>query len=68
MGINIGNGNKIKNTTIAENNVVVAREQKKNWAARHPMIAGVVIAVIAGFFLSFSFWDKIKNFIETLGK
>ena len=68
MGIKIGNDNKIKDSTIAENSVVVTTGQKKNWAERHPIVIGLIIALVSGFILSFSFWDKIKNFIEAWGK
>ena len=68
MGIHIGNNNKIKNATIAENSKVVPKEQSKSFAERHPILTGVIIAIISGFILSLSFWEKIKTLIEGQGK
>ena len=54
---NIGNGNKISNTN---------NEEKKGFVSRHPIIVSVLISLIVGFILMFSFWKKIINWIEGL--
>ena len=84
MSIRIGNGNKIKKTTISSNNesgdsvigdqneikksaigvnLTDSETQGRSWVQRHPIITGIIIAVIAGVIvgviLKFGFWDKI---------
>lgn len=66
MSISIGDNNTIKNSVIAENCSDKVIADKKNFFQKHPIICGVFIAVIAGFILTFSFWDKIKVFFEGL--
>ena len=69
MSVTIGNNNKIKNTIIADNcsNKEITDNQK-SFLQKHPIICGIFIAVIAGFILTFSFWDKIRLFFEGLFK
>lgn len=62
MGVNIGNNNKIKDSIIAEN--VHGEEKKKNWFERHPLLSSLIITVIAGVILLFSFWEDLVNWIE----
>ncbi len=64
MGIQIGNNNKINNSTIAENINKNKQSSKKSWYEKHPMIGGIIISVIAGIILLFSFWEKIVQLIE----
>ena len=52
-----GNGNKISNTN---------NEEKKGFVSRHPIIVSVLISLIVGFILMFSFWKEIINWIEGL--
>ncbi len=66
MSINIGNNNKIKDSIIAENTSITEDKLEQNSAHKHPIITGIFIAVVAGFILTFSFWDKIKTFVEEL--
>lgn len=66
MSIRIGNNNKIKDSIIAENNSVARESSKQNFVQKHPIIIGIFIAVVAGFILTFSFWEKIKIFLEGL--
>ena len=37
---------------------------KKTFWEKHPLLLGVIGAVIAGVILTFSFWGKIVAFIE----
>ena len=50
MGIQIGNGNKIKNSNIAENiNGVPVTDEKKRFYDKHPWIAGIIISSVVAF-------------------
>ncbi len=65
MGIQIGNGNKIKNSNIAENiNEVPVTDEKKRFYDKHPWIAGIIISSVVAFIFLFSFWDNIIALIE----
>lgn len=66
MSIIIGNNNNIRNSTIAENTSGEVFPKKKNILQKHPIASGIFISVIAGFILMFSFWEKIRAFIEGL--
>lgn len=61
--INIGDGNKIKGTTIGGKHID-GSEKRKTFYENHPIIVGVLISVIAGVVLMFSFWEKVIEFIE----
>ena len=63
QSINIGDGNTIKDSTIA-NKVVNTSENKKSCYDKHPVICGFLISLVAGIVLLFSFWSKIIEFIE----
>lgn len=63
QSINIGDGNTIKDSTIA-NKVVNTSENKKTFYDKHPVICGFLISLVAGIVLLFSFWSKIIEFIE----
>ena len=66
MSITIGNQNWIKNSVVAENCSDGIIPKKKNFFQNHPFLIGILISVIAGFILMFSFWEKIRLFIEGL--
>ena len=63
QSVKIGNGNKICDSTIASL-VQEAASPKKTFWEKHPILTGVIGAVIAGAILMFSFWGKIVAFIE----
>lgn len=64
MGINIGNNNKIKNSNIAENMTTSPTDEKKGVFNKHPWLCGILVSIIAGLILMFSFWDNIITYIE----
>ena len=64
MGIKIGNNNKISKSTIAESVSGNIEPPKKSWYEKHPVIGGIIISLVAGFILLFSFWKKIGQLIE----
>ncbi len=64
MSIEIGDNNIIKNSTIANTVNGVTESKKKNWCEKHPIISGIIVSVIAGVILLFSFWADIVKFIE----
>lgn len=68
MGIKIGDGNKIQNSTISENvnSGTEIKSNNKNWFERHPFLVSVLASIIGGFIMLFRFWDKIVLFIENL--
>lgn len=63
QSVKIGNGNTICDSTIASL-VQEAVSPKKTFWGKHPLLLGVIGAVIAGVILTFSFWGKIVAFIE----
>lgn len=65
QSLTIGNGNKIKGSTVAgkiENNT----PEKKSLFADHPVLSAVIAGVIVAFIMMFSFWDKLVSWIEGL--
>lgn len=65
MSVNIGNGNKINNSTIAEHITNSESPKKKEgFFNRHPVISSFLISLAAGIVLLFSFWDNIVKWIE----
>jgi hypothetical protein len=66
MSINIGDHNKIKNSTIQEINGDVLKESKKNFAERHPVLISVAVSITVGFLMLFHFWQDIVTWIEGL--
>ena len=64
MGIKIGNKNKISKSTIAESVSGNIEPSKKSWYEKHPVIGGIIISLVAGLILLFSFWEKIVQLIE----
>ena len=64
MGIQIGDGNKIKNTIIAEKIEVSPTMKNKRFCDRHPWVFSFLISLLVGIFLMFSGWDNIITWIE----
>lgn len=66
--IKIGDNNKIANSTIAGKIEKPAynNEDKKSFAERHPVLLSLLISLLAGFILLFSFWKHIIDWIEGL--
>ena len=64
MGIKISDNNKINKSTIAETVKGNIEPQKKSWYEKHPVIGGIIISVVAGVILLFSFWNDIVQFVE----
>lgn len=63
--VQIGDGNRIKNSTIG-NSVQNQKEDHHSFFRDHPVLTGIVTAVIAGALLMFSFWQDIVKWIEGL--
>lgn len=64
QSVKIGDGNKICDSTIASLVQGGVASPKKTFWEKHPILTGVIGAVIAGAILMFSFWEKIVAFIE----
>ena len=64
MSIRIGDNNKINNSTIADTVNGDKQPAKKSWYEKHPIIGGIIVSVIAGCILLFSFWERIVQLIE----
>lgn len=64
MGIKIGDGNKIKNSNIAEIIEGNLTNEKKKFYDRHPWICGIFISFVVGLVLLFSFWGNVIAWIE----
>lgn len=69
QSVRIGDNNNISNTNIVggignqqENNP----SSKKKFSERHPIFISVILSLITGFILLFSFWQDIVNWIEGL--
>lgn len=69
QSVQIGDHNKIKNSNIAgrmqsqpDNNT----SAKKKFSERHPILLSVIVGLVTGFILLFSFWQDIVNWIEGL--
>ena len=62
--VNIGDGNKISNSKIA--NVITndSSQEKKSFFEKHPVICSFLISLAAGVMLLFSFWSEIVKWIE----
>lgn len=66
--VTIGNGNKIKDSTIAGeiDNSSVNTPEKKSFFVDRPVLSAIIAGVIVAFVMMFSFWEKIVDFIEGL--
>jgi len=69
QSVRIGDNNNINNTNIAggignqqENNT----SSKKKFSEKHPIFISIILSLITGFILLFSFWQNIVNWIEGL--
>ena len=58
----IGDNNTISKSTISGNND--CSESRHRFYDKHPWISGIVIAIIIGIILMFSFWDRVIDLIE----
>lgn len=73
MAINIGSNNKIQNSIIADDSVIVQKSkdvlqekhQKKSFLDKHPIVCSLIVSFIVGFLLLFSFWRDIVLWIES---
>ena len=67
MSIKIGDNNKIKKSTIIDNNNIKSEsEQKESFSDKHPIFVAIICPIVVSFIMMFSFWDKISQFIEGL--
>ncbi|WP_297031118.1 hypothetical protein [uncultured Eubacterium sp.] len=66
MSINIGDGNKIKNSTISDNSVINSESKEKSWVEKHPVLIGVITAIVSGVVLKLAFWDEIVQVINKI--
>lgn len=64
VGINIGDGNKIVNSNIAEKIENTNLKEKKRLYDNHPWICGILVSLFVGIILLFSFWQNIITWIE----
>lgn len=65
MSVQIGDNNKINNSTIAEKIETNHEElEKKTFFEKHPVLCGFLISLAAGVVLLFSFWGRIISFLE----
>lgn len=62
--VNIGDGNKISNSKIANAITNDSSEEKKSFFEKHPVICSFLISLAAGVVLLFSFWPEIVKWIE----
>lgn len=62
--VNIGDGNKISNSKIANAITNDSSEEKKSFFEKHPVICSFLISLAAGVVLLFSFWSEIVKWIE----
>lgn len=65
--IHIGNGNKISKSNISINSNKEHTNpsfKKQSFYDKHPAICSLLISLVAGIVLLFSFWKKIIEFIE----
>ena len=64
--VRIGDGNKINKSVIGSDVDISNPAEKKSFWNNHPLLVGIVGAVVAGLILMFSFWGNIVTFIEGL--
>lgn len=63
MSINIGDNNNFNKTTIIDGNT---ESKKESWLKRHPFLCSLIVSLISGFIMLFSFWQEIASFVENL--
>ena len=61
--VHIGNGNKIKHSNIA-GSMQESSNENRSFFERHPLLTGILGAVVAGVILMFSIWESIITWIE----
>ena len=69
QSVKIGDRNKIKNSNIAgrlEKQAESSASSKKKFSEKHPYLLNIIIGLLTGFVLLFSFWGEIVNWIEGL--
>lgn len=66
MSVNIGNNNKIQNSTIAEQINTGQIPEKKRFYDKHLIICGFLISLVAGVAVLFPFWTEMVNWLEGL--
>ena len=68
QSVTIGDGNKIKGSTIAGKieNSSISKPKKKPFFADHPLLVTIIGGVVVAFIMLFSFWEKIVSWIEGL--
>lgn len=66
QNITIGSNNKIKNSTIAGVMNTNGADTSKGFYEKHPIFCSVLISLLVGLILLFSFWDRVISFIEGL--
>lgn len=69
QSIRIGDHNTISNTNILGgkgNHQENTKESQKKFSEKHPILISVIVGLITGFVLLFSFWQDIVNWIEGL--
>lgn len=70
MSIRIGDKNKIKNSSIGhqytsnEGN----KEEKKKFHEKHPVLFNLLISLVGGLIVLFSFWENLIEWIENFLK
>ena len=73
MSINIGDKNKITNSSIghkysSSNHHDKEPDNKKSFATEHPVITSAIVSVFITFTFLFSFWKDIINWMENFFK
>ena len=62
--VKFGDGTKITKSTIAGKIDQQPPETQKSFVEKHPIIINIIVSVVAGLILMFSFWEKIVTWIE----
>ncbi len=65
--INIGKGNNIKNSKIISGNNQIHTSEMKNketFTDKHPVLVSILVSLIIGLVLMFSFWSELIHWIE----
>ncbi|MEK5105040.1 hypothetical protein MKX83_24165 [Cytobacillus sp. FSL M8-0252] len=72
MSIKIGDKNKIKKSTIGHqylsNHKAIEARKKERFHEKHPIISNLIISIIGGSIVLFSFWNNLIEWIENLFK
>lgn len=70
MGVRIERGTRIGNqNAIGEHaQVNIVNEKKNNFFSKHPILMTLIISLVVGLILMFSFWKDVISFIEKIFK